>query len=192
MTNKEWLLSLSENELAEVMVDISERVCEKYCPERWDACNEDCVSGVKSWLKAEREDSDEEVWEKMVQKLEKNSGLTPSNAKSNKAESNGESNSESNKGCSECGACKADGGRYIVDVNESKVRVPNFGDEIFYVTMDDDTGDFIIDGKLWHDSEVEIYLLARGRLFDSWHKAKDYLHECQALASRAMKEAGLE
>ena len=56
MTNREWLQRVSANELAETMVDISERVCEKYCSMRWDTCSEDCVRGIKDWLGEEHKD----------------------------------------------------------------------------------------------------------------------------------------
>ncbi len=65
MTNRQWLESLSDEELANVLYDIADNKCcdIAYCDTVEDengylVCDWNCKEGVRKWLQAEHKETD--------------------------------------------------------------------------------------------------------------------------------------
>ena len=59
MTNREWLNSLNDEELAEIYLDSSviEGIeCSIFCKEEFCECNQKCKENITKWLKAEKKE----------------------------------------------------------------------------------------------------------------------------------------
>ena len=64
MTNYERIRQLEPYEMAMVMNNIQEHLCQKICPrDKEDRCNEDCNNGLTEWLCA-LYDPDSPAWER--------------------------------------------------------------------------------------------------------------------------------
>ncbi len=63
MTNREWLESLSDEELAHTLIkiyNIKYGICKmcSYCDQDCDEISLSCMDGIEEWLQAEHEETD--------------------------------------------------------------------------------------------------------------------------------------